>query len=121
MVLRNDLRTAVSGRHSNGPNFLETRTLESVPDVCPGCGRIVSSPFEPSRVAQDAAMHELDDGQLDDGFVSMDVVPSRVDRDAATRELDDVGKIKWQPLPDGRYLGVVTIVVMQHNVIHECA
>lgn len=34
--------------------------------------------------------------------------------------IQDVGEVKWQRLPDGRYLGVETLVVVQDNVIHEC-
>jgi len=60
--------------------------------TCPGCGQIVSSNFE----AADA-----DDERIE--------------------SVRDFASWKWQRLPDGRYLGMETWVIVQDNVLHECS
>ena len=38
----------------------------------------------------------------------------------AIASLRNISAVKWQRLPDGRYLGRETMVIIQNNVLHEC-
>ena len=74
--------------------------LYGVDSVCPGCGEVVSAKFGP--------------------LPSLSRFELVAEANAAAAAMKRAGTIEWRKLPDGRYLGVETTVVVQEQVTHEC-